>query len=143
MIYPVDNVIHLFNSWVDSCLVPRPHFSSRPKRFGSRGPCENVSRPFASDKSPKRIDREGLGKRRTGTRQGGFYAMNFGFLELDSEYQSPGFQIPQEIISPTPDSTGKNFLESGTGLPGTARKKMRKYPGVGGGGGGGAAIYGL
>ena len=59
--------------------------------------------------------------------------MNFGFLELDSEYQSPGFQIPQEIISPTPDSTGKNFLESGTGLPGTARKKMRKYPGVVGG----------
>ena len=29
----------------DFCLVPRPHFSSRPKRFGSRGPC----------------DREGLG----------------------------------------------------------------------------------
>ena len=26
----------------DACLVPRPHFSSRPKRFGSRGPCENV-----------------------------------------------------------------------------------------------------
>ena len=25
-----------------SCLVPRPHFSSRPKRSGSRGPCENV-----------------------------------------------------------------------------------------------------
>ena len=24
------------------CLVPRPHFSSRPKRFRSRGPCENV-----------------------------------------------------------------------------------------------------
>ena len=32
--------------------------------------CEGVSRPFASDTSPKRIDREGLGKRRTGTRQG-------------------------------------------------------------------------
>ena len=31
--------------------------------------CEGVSRPFASDTSPKRIDREGLGKRRTGTRQ--------------------------------------------------------------------------
>ena len=26
----------------DACLVARPHFSSRPKRFGSRGPCENV-----------------------------------------------------------------------------------------------------
>ena len=24
------------------CLVPRPHFSSWPKHFGSRGPCENV-----------------------------------------------------------------------------------------------------
>ena len=31
--------------------------------------CLRVSRPFASDTSPKRIDREGLGKRRTGTRQ--------------------------------------------------------------------------
>ena len=31
--------------------------------------CEGVSRPFASDTSPKRIDREGLGKRRIGTRQ--------------------------------------------------------------------------
>ena len=31
--------------------------------------CEGVSRPFASDTSPKRIDREGLRKRRTGTRQ--------------------------------------------------------------------------
>ena len=55
--------------WPRICLVPRPHFSSRPKRFGSRGPCENVSRPFASDTSPKRIDQEELGKRRTGTRQ--------------------------------------------------------------------------
>ena len=47
------------------CLVPRPHFSSRPKRFGSRGPCENVPRI----RHRKRIDREGLAKRRTGTRQ--------------------------------------------------------------------------
>ena len=31
--------------------------------------CLGVSRPFASDTSSKRIDREGLGKRRTGTRQ--------------------------------------------------------------------------
>ena len=48
------------------CLVPRPPFSSRPKRFGSRGPCENVPRKRTS---PKRIDREGLAKRRTGIRQ--------------------------------------------------------------------------
>ena len=31
--------------------------------------CEGVSCPFASDTSPKRIDRERLGKRRTGTKQ--------------------------------------------------------------------------
>ena len=24
------------------CLVPRPHYSTQPKRFGSRGPSENV-----------------------------------------------------------------------------------------------------
>ena len=55
--------------YLDFCLVPRPHYFALPKRFGSRGPSENVSRPFASDTSPKWIDREGLGKRRTGTRQ--------------------------------------------------------------------------
>ena len=54
---------------IGPCLVPRPHFSSRLKRFGTRGPWSVVSHPFASDTSPKRIDREGLGKRRTGTRQ--------------------------------------------------------------------------
>ena len=47
-----------------NCLVPRSHYSARPKPFGSRGPCENVKRV-----SPKRIDWEGLEKRRTGTRQ--------------------------------------------------------------------------
>ena len=25
------------------CLVPRPHYSARPMRFGSRGPIENVT----------------------------------------------------------------------------------------------------
>ena len=45
-------------------LVPRPHYSARPKRFGSRGASEDVSiyRPFTSDTSPKQIDREGLRK---------------------------------------------------------------------------------
>ena len=38
---------------VNSCLVPRPHYFTRPKCFGSRCPS----------------DREGLGKRRTGTTQ--------------------------------------------------------------------------
>ena len=28
--------------YVETCLVPRPHYSARPKRFGSRGPIENV-----------------------------------------------------------------------------------------------------
>ena len=28
--------------WGFTSLVPRPHFSPRPRRFGSRGPCENV-----------------------------------------------------------------------------------------------------
>ena len=32
------------------CLVPRPHYSARPKRFGSRGPIENVVFP---DRSPR------------------------------------------------------------------------------------------
>ena len=44
-----------YNQSLVPCLVPRPRFSSRPKRFGSRGLCEN-----ASDTSTKRIDREGL-----------------------------------------------------------------------------------
>ena len=51
------------------CLVPRPHYSARPKRFGSRGLSESVSRPYFSDTSPKWIDREGLGRRRVGTSQ--------------------------------------------------------------------------
>ena len=38
-------------------------------RFGSRGPSEEVFRPFASDTSPKWIDQEGLAKRHTGIRQ--------------------------------------------------------------------------
>ena len=30
--------------WRRSCLVPRPHYSARPKRFESRGPRKNVFR---------------------------------------------------------------------------------------------------
>ena len=54
-----------------SCLVPWPPYSTRPKRFGSRGPSEDVSMAFPS-RSPRirhRVVREGLGKRRTGTGQ--------------------------------------------------------------------------
>ena len=66
--------------------------------------------------------------------------MNFGFLELDSGYQSPGFHIAQEMISPIPDSTGKNFLESQTGLPYNSyggQEENEKIPRGSEGGGGG------
>ena len=33
-----------------TCLVPRPHYSARPKRFGSRGPSENVRHRQKSSK---------------------------------------------------------------------------------------------
>ena len=46
------------------CLVPRPHYSARPKRFGSRTPSEDVSSPRI-----RGIGQEGPGKRRTGNRQ--------------------------------------------------------------------------
>ena len=44
-----------------ACLVPRPHYSVRPKRLGLRGPSENVRRfpPV----------HQALGKRRTGKQQ--------------------------------------------------------------------------
>ena len=47
------------------CLVPRPHYCARPASFkcGQGG-------PIVSDTSPKCNDREGLRRRRTGTRQG-------------------------------------------------------------------------
>ena len=46
-------------------LVPTPHFSARPMRFGSRGPSDLFfSRPYVSDTSPKSIDLEGLERRR-------------------------------------------------------------------------------
>ena len=67
-------------------LVPRPHFSSRPKRFRSRDPCENVPRPFVSDTSLKRIDREGLGKRRTGTRQ--YPALEFSNVSQNCDFSN-------------------------------------------------------
>ena len=51
------------------CLVPRPHFSVRPKRFGSRGPSQDVF-PARSPRTRQWIDREGLRKCHTGTRLG-------------------------------------------------------------------------
>ena len=51
-------------------FFPRPHYSAWPMHFGSRDQSEkvSVSCPLAMA-SPKWIDREGLGKRCTGTRQ--------------------------------------------------------------------------
>ena len=54
------------------CLVPRSHYSARPKRFGSRGSSEeDVSRPFVSDTKPSELTEKarenavrGLGKER-------------------------------------------------------------------------------
>ena len=48
----------LYSLSTTACLIPRPHYLERPVRFGPRGPS------FASDTTPKSIDREGLGKRR-------------------------------------------------------------------------------
>ena len=53
--------------WGNRCLVLRPHYSARPMRFGSRDPSEFL---FVSDTSPKCLDREVLGGRRKGARQG-------------------------------------------------------------------------
>ena len=47
---------------VHPCLVPWPHYYAWPMRFRSRGPC-------LLDMSAKCIDREGLERCRTGTRQ--------------------------------------------------------------------------
>ena len=52
-----------------TCLVPRPHYYERPMRFRSPAWSEKVFRPFISDTSPKSIDREGLKRCHTGTRQ--------------------------------------------------------------------------
>ena len=50
-----------FDTLVDVCLVPRPHFSAPPKRCGPRGPCENV-RAFPA-RSPRIRHRNKLTER--------------------------------------------------------------------------------
>ena len=47
---------YIISTWGSNCLVPRPHFSSRPKRFGSRGPCENVRPRQKSSKVRQKWD---------------------------------------------------------------------------------------
>ena len=40
-----------------------------------------------------------------------------GFLQLYSGFQGSGFRIPQAKFSKIPDSTGKNFRDSGIRIP--------------------------
>ena len=42
--------------FIATCLVPRPHYSAQPKRFGSRGPSENVRPRQKSSKARKKWD---------------------------------------------------------------------------------------
>ena len=54
-----------------TCLFPRPHYSARPIRFGSRGLSEEVSFPQVRLGYVTEVNwPKGLGKRRTGTREG-------------------------------------------------------------------------
>ena len=50
----VDEPMSVFDS-----PVPRPHFSSRPKRFGSLGPCENV-RPRQKSSKVRQLNGDGI-----------------------------------------------------------------------------------
>ena len=61
------------------CLVPGPHYSSQPKRFGSRDPSETA---------------KGLGKRRTGTTRDRDWGP---FLESPGNGTGPKSNIQIEI----------------------------------------------
>ena len=57
------------------------------------------SRPFASDTSPKQTDREGLGKRSTGTGQGhNLLAFSFRRFWCSSKYRSKAFCVATKIV---------------------------------------------
>ena len=57
-----EDVILLATQARDSpCLVPRPHYSAQPKRFGSRGPNENVK--MFPNRSPRIRHRNELTER--------------------------------------------------------------------------------
>ena len=75
----------------------------------------DVSRPFASDTSPNWIDREGLGKRRRGNRQGNLYICSSEQL-FTSKNKVVGYPYPQT-----------RFI----------RRKIKGRGGEGGGGGSG------
>ena len=58
----------LYRTIVCHCLVHGPYYSARLMRFGSRGLSEHFS-----DTPPKYLDRDCVGKHRTGTRLGNVY----------------------------------------------------------------------
>ena len=62
-------VFILYRKTVCCCLFYRPRYSARLMRYGSRGP----SQFFFSDTPPKCLDRDCVGRRRTGTRHGNVY----------------------------------------------------------------------
>ena len=60
----------LYRTTLCRCLVHRPHYSARLMLFGSCGPSECF---FFSDTPPKCLDRDCVGRRRTGNRHGNVY----------------------------------------------------------------------
>ena len=67
---PVSSSEGLYTTTLCRCLVHRPHYSARLMRFGSRGPSECF---FFLDTPPKCLDRDCVGRRRTGNRHGNVY----------------------------------------------------------------------
>ena len=96
------------------CLVPRPHYSARPKRFGSRGSGEeDVSRPFVSDTTPSELTEKarenavrGLGKEKIGLSKGSGLNLGCEFLSFQETLSNKmpkrwrvlhhGFQTPRD-----------------------------------------------
>ena len=64
--------------------------------------CLGVSRPFASDTSPKWVDREGLGKHRTGTRQDVYH-------QLKHRLQAP-HKVKKVIFHPVVRTDGRTGI---------------------------------
>ena len=99
-----------------SCLVSRPHFSSRPKRFGSRGPCKNV-RAFPARSPRIRHGNELTERDWENAVQGLGNHVSTLHVSLDSWIQSvAGLPNPLSWIPDPkpriPDSTSKNFSDS-------------------------------
>ena len=63
----------LYRTTVCRCLVHRPHYPSRLMRFESRGPSEFFFQICHRRNALTKIDRDCVGRRRTGTRLGNVY----------------------------------------------------------------------